>query len=167
MEYGGFGPFNSSTVKVLVYPKSLDRLGLGYTTGNLGMDPIDSRWPAYDAILAQAASLPDSTRPVLLPEDSEALKNWSGLASSAEEWIEDAKRIAVAGYRQVLGDGQAVCSLESEAEYNDHGDELTGVYAPGTASSASSMLTTEQANALRAAGRAGGLAIVVAAGENG
>jgi hypothetical protein len=36
--------------------------------------------------------------------------------------MDDAKRIAVAGYKQVLEDGPDVCSSESEAEYRDHGE---------------------------------------------
>jgi hypothetical protein len=33
--------------------------------------------------------------------------------------MEDAKRIAVAGYRQVLEDGKDLCDSESNAEYSD------------------------------------------------
>jgi hypothetical protein len=36
--------------------------------------------------------------------------------------MEDAKRIAVVGYRQVLEDGPDVCSSKSDVEYSDHGE---------------------------------------------
>jgi hypothetical protein len=36
--------------------------------------------------------------------------------------MEDARRIAVAGYKQVLEDSSDVCSSESEAEYCDRGE---------------------------------------------
>jgi hypothetical protein len=68
--------------------------------------------------------------------------------------MEDAKRIAVAGYRQVLEDGRNLCDSESDAEYSDHGEVLEGMYTDG-ATLSSACFTTEQANALRAAGRAG------------
>jgi hypothetical protein len=60
----------------------------------------------------------------------------------AGEWIEDAKRIAVAGYRQVLEDGRDVCDSESDAEYSDHGNTLEGTRV---ATLASARLTTEHA----------------------
>jgi hypothetical protein len=63
--------------------------------------------------------------------------------------MEDAKRIVVAGCRQVLEDGPDVCGSESDAEYSDHGEELEGMYTKGS-SLASASLTTAQANALRA-----------------
>jgi hypothetical protein len=39
--------------------------------------------------------------------------------------MEDAKRIAVAGYGQVLEHEKDVCSSESDAEHSDHGEEPT------------------------------------------
>jgi hypothetical protein len=63
--------------------------------------------------------------------------------------MEDANRIAVAGYRQVLEDGPDVCNSESDAEYSDHAEMLEGMYTEG-ATLASARPTTEQANALRA-----------------
>jgi hypothetical protein len=76
--------------------------------------------------------------------------------------VEDARRIAVAGYRQVLEDGKDVCNSESDAEYSDHGEQWTDAdIDTAGASLASVRLTSEQANAIRAntrQGRAGGLA---------
>jgi hypothetical protein len=59
----------------------------------------------------------------MLPEDGPRLEQWSICAAEATEWMEDAKRIAVAGHRQVLEDGRDVCDSESDAEYSDHGEK--------------------------------------------
>jgi hypothetical protein len=76
--------------------------------------------------------------------------------------MEDAKRIAVAGYRQVLEDGKDVCNSESDAEYSDHGEDWkpSEMYTPemiapdSIPNLASARPTTRQANALRPAARA-------------
>jgi hypothetical protein len=46
--------------------------------------------------------------------------------------MEDAKRIAVSNYRQVLEEGTDVCDNESDAEYNDHGEKWSDseIYTP-------------------------------------
>jgi hypothetical protein len=74
----------------------------------------------------------------------------------------------VAGYRQVLEDVRDVCDSESDAEYSDHGDKWSDseMYTPdvmdekGKPVLERARITTEQANALRAVGRAGGLVTV-------
>jgi hypothetical protein len=63
----------------------------------------------------------------MLVEGDPRLSRWSILAVNAVEWMEDAKRIAVAGYRRVLEDGRDVCNSEGDAEYSDHGEELEGM----------------------------------------
>jgi hypothetical protein len=76
--------------------------------------------------------------------------------------MDDAKPIAVAGYRQVSEDGKDLCDSESDAEYSDHGEELTGMYMPDMIGAddrpnlASARLTAEQANALRVAAKTHG-----------
>jgi hypothetical protein len=78
--------------------------------------------------------------------------------------MEDAERIAVAGYSKVLGDGPESCSSESSAEHSDRGEEYSAseMYTPdmldakGKPVLARATLTTEQALALHARGRAGG-----------
>jgi hypothetical protein len=142
---------------VVVYPKFLDRLDAVLATGDISSsDPDQSRWAAYVAILTQSLAWAVGIRPTMLREG---------------EWMEDAKRIAVAGYGQVLEDGQDKCNSEGDAEYSDHGEVLEGIYVNG-ATPASGRLTTEQAIALRAAGRsvqgrAGGPVIVPGAGQIG
>jgi hypothetical protein len=83
----------------------------------------------------------------------------------------DAKRIAVTGYRRGLEDGRDVRDSESDAAYSDHGEKWSDSerYRPGMMNEkgkpevSRARLATEQANSLRAAGRAGGL--VTASGK--
>jgi hypothetical protein len=106
----------------------------------------------------------------MLPEVSEELDRWPYLACNCSAWMEYAKRVAVAGYRQVLEDGPGVCDSESEAEYSDHGEELTEMYTlempgpDGKPMMSLARLTTERANALRPKGRADGPATVAGKG---
>jgi hypothetical protein len=137
--------------RVVVYPKFLDKLGEVFASGDIGIDRVQSRWPADKTILVQSMTWPHDKRPVLLPEGDHRLPIWSIPIAQAMEWMEDAKRIAVAGRRQVLEDGPDVCDDEPDqrAEYSDHGEELERMYVAG-ASLASARLTTAEANALRA-----------------
>jgi hypothetical protein len=77
--------------------------------------------------------------------------------------MEDAKRIAVAGYRKVLEDGPDVCDSESDSEHSEHGemwsysdmstpDMLDANGKPRTG--VPIQLTAEQANSTRAAANA-------------
>jgi hypothetical protein len=74
--------------------------------------------------------------------------------------------IAIAGHRRVLEDGPEFCSSESEAEYSDRREELTGIYTPGMLGEdgkpvlARATMTTEQEDRLREQGRTGGLPTV-------
>jgi hypothetical protein len=142
--------------RVVVYPEFLDKLGVVLATRNLGIDQNDSKWPAYEAILSQSMTCGDNCRPMMLPDGDERFSQWPELARNSEEWMEDTKRVAVAGYRQVLEDGPEFCSSESEAGYSDRGEEY----------SIAEMLTPDMLDAkakpmvaratLRARGMAGG-----------
>jgi hypothetical protein len=164
VDYEAHPEYKRPGQRVIVYPKFLDRLGGVLATGDPSVDPVDSRRPAYEAILIQSCTWEDSRRPIMSPEESEALTRWPELARNFQEWMEDAKRIAVPGYRQVLEDGPEFCFSESEAEDSDHGEVWTDadMYMPempgpdGKAFKSRSRLTTGQANRLRAAGREGG-----------
>jgi hypothetical protein len=134
--------------RIMVDPKFLDKLGAIIETGEIGLDPVQSRWLAYEAIFVQYLTWPEESRPVMLPEGDPRLSQWSISAAQAAKWMEDAKRIAVAGYRQVLEDGPDVSNDEPDAEYGDHGEELEGMYTK-SATLASARISTMQANALR------------------
>jgi hypothetical protein len=55
-----------------------------------------------------------------------------GRAWHVDEWVEDGKRVPVAGYGQVLEDGKDVCDSESDPEYGDHGEQwsYSEMYTP-------------------------------------
>jgi hypothetical protein len=110
--------------RVGIYLKFLDKLDAILESGNIGIDPEQSRWPAYEAILTQSISGPIGSRAILLPEDYPRISQWPILEAKAEEWMEDAKRVSVAGSRQVLEDGRDVCNSESDAEYSRRGEVL-------------------------------------------
>jgi hypothetical protein len=86
----------------------------------------------------------------------------------AAEWMEDAERIAVAGYRQVLEEGPDKCDSESAAEDSDHWQKCRDeemctpdiMDEKGKPVLSRARLATEQEKALRAAGMAGGLVTV-------
>jgi hypothetical protein len=44
--------------RVVVYPKFLDNLDSILSYGDISSDPIESRWPAYEAMLTQLMSWP-------------------------------------------------------------------------------------------------------------
>jgi hypothetical protein len=70
--------------------------------------------------------------------------------------MEEAKTIAVAGYRRVLKDGPDVCTSESSVEYSDHGGEYSDseIYTSDMPHEnrksllGRATMTTEQANVL-------------------
>jgi hypothetical protein len=103
---------------VVVYPKFLDKLDGIIASGKIGLDPVQSRWSAYDAILTQSITWPEGSRPFMLHEVDPRLSQWPVLAFRTEEWMKDAKGIADAGYRQVPEDGPDVCDSESDVEYS-------------------------------------------------
>jgi hypothetical protein len=114
------------TRMVIVYPSFLENLELVLAMGNISMDPRDNRWPAYEMILEQSIEWDLGCRPIMLPEGDSRFAQWPELARNSREWMENAKRIAVAGCKQVLEDGPDVCSSESEAKYSDHGEASIG-----------------------------------------
>jgi hypothetical protein len=120
------------------------------------------RQKAYRRILDMSVTWPMTSRPIMLLEDSEQLGRWPDLAHHSSEWMEDAKRIAIAGYRQVLEDGPERRDSESDAEYSDHGEQWSDadMYTPEMSgpdgkpkNGGSQRLFTARANARRAAAR--------------
>jgi hypothetical protein len=109
--------------RIVVYPEFLDKLGPIFETGDLSLDPVESRRPAYEAILTQSISWPVTSRPIMLPAGDQRLSLWLPGDWNVFGWMLDARRIAVSGYWQVLEDGPDVCDSESDAEYSDDGEQ--------------------------------------------
>jgi hypothetical protein len=77
----------------------------------------------------QSLKWPIDKRPIMLPEGDPRLSQWPTLAAKSAEWMEDAKRIAVGSYRQVLEDGLDVRDSESDAQLSD--SLKTGIWSKG------------------------------------
>jgi hypothetical protein len=60
-----------------------------------------------------------------MPEDSSDAGPWPVLAEKVSIWMEEAKQISTAGYKQVFENGPDVCSPESDSENSDHGEMWT------------------------------------------
>jgi hypothetical protein len=147
--------------RIIVYPKFLDMLGMVSATENVGLDMEGNRDIVYENILEQRATWQPHVCPILIRTDNPHLSSWPALLEHCNEWMEDAKRVAVAGYRQVLEDGPETCNSESDAEYSDHGEKWTyeEMYTPETLGPDGkprpelAHLSTAQANALRPSAR--------------
>jgi hypothetical protein len=79
---------------------------------------------AYERIMQECSGWRDDCKPIFVREDSEAIGNWPVLAENVKIWMEDARLIAVGGYRRVLENGPDVCDSESDSENSDHGEEI-------------------------------------------
>jgi hypothetical protein len=112
--------------RVIVYPRFLDKFGIILASGNVGFDIKGNRDIVYENGLQEKETWLEF--PVFMPEDGLCLTIYPVLVQPVQEWMEDTKRIAVAGDCQVLVDGPDVCDSESEAEYSDHGKVLEGMY---------------------------------------
>jgi hypothetical protein len=88
--------------RIIIYPKFLDKFGAVLATGNVGLHMDCGRDLVYEKVLEQRATWQPHVCPILLPEDSQHVSNWPALSQHVNKWMEDAKRIAGAGYRQVL-----------------------------------------------------------------
>jgi hypothetical protein len=106
----------------IVYPKILSKFATVMTTGNDGCDIDGGRDIAYEKIIAECRFWSESSQPIFVPEDIPDIVNWPALSQQCAEWMEDAKRIAVVGYRKVLEDGPDVCDSQSDSEHSDHGE---------------------------------------------
>jgi hypothetical protein len=95
-EYKRAGP------RIVIYPDFLLRLGPVSTAGVLGMDTQEEPWPVYRAILNLMDTWQDDCRPIIVAESDTRLAQWDDPMDHVEEWMEEAKPIAVAGYRRVL-----------------------------------------------------------------
>jgi hypothetical protein len=119
--------------RVVVFPKILDKHATVLNTGNVGHDPVDSRWQIYEMVLNKIRTWPGCNCPVARCEEDLEIGRMPFLAMNVRKWTEDAKRIAVGHYRQVLEDGPEFCSSESDSEWNDQDDssKRINIYAGG------------------------------------
>jgi hypothetical protein len=84
--------------RFLVYPDFLSKLGLVVTTRNLGMDPDDKNWRAYESIILECESF--AICPIMGPESDPRQTKWTETKGRSEEWMEEAKTVRINGRGQ-------------------------------------------------------------------
>jgi hypothetical protein len=137
------------------------------------MDPDEELRPIYQMILDQKSTWADLCQPSFIPESDPQLDQWAETPGKIEQWIENARLIAVSRQKLVSEDSPDVCESETSAEYSDNGEELTGMYTAGMFNEegkpalSRAHVTEEQTNRLRNRGMAGGPATVSGAGRQG
>jgi hypothetical protein len=94
--------------RVIVCPKFLTKFKTVMTTGNIGLDMDGCHDIAYERIMSECQRWSETCRPLFLPDDSAAVRTWPALAEKVSNSMEEAKRIAVGGYKQVLENGPEV-----------------------------------------------------------
>jgi hypothetical protein len=103
-------------------------------TGNVGLDmDMDGGHDiAYERIMAECLTWNGNCRPIFMSEDGSDLGNCPVLVEKVSIWMEEARQIAVAGYKQVLEDDPDVCDPESDSENSDHGEmwRYSDIYTP-------------------------------------
>jgi hypothetical protein len=134
---------------VIICPKELTQLDQVLSTGDPNIDSEDGHPIAYTSILQAAQSY--EKKPLFLREDHEQITSDPIKSVEVSKWMNTAAKVATGSRRRVLENGPDVMNSEDEdAVKDDHGDELTGVYAPRCASLDQARLTAEQAAAQRA-----------------
>jgi hypothetical protein len=88
----------------------------------VGQDSVDSRWPTHDRILSEIQTWPPENHTVIISEDDSDVGQLPFLAITVSKWMEDAKRVAVAHFHQVLKDGPEICLSDRENEGADQDD---------------------------------------------
>jgi hypothetical protein len=83
--------------RIVDYPKFLDKLNGILFTGDIGLDPNQSRCPAYAALLTKSLTCPVDSRQIMLPECENPMATRSGKFKNAS---------SARGLRPAAGSGQ-------------------------------------------------------------
>jgi hypothetical protein len=142
------------TQRLIVYPPSLNYLAEVLSAGDSDPDPVAEHSIAYNRIFAACARYESS--PVFYCSDQPELMP-GGVAEKVSKWMNASDQVSVGSRVQVLEDGSDVCNSESDSDNEDHGSVLKDAYkdiqtnSNGDPTHSSHKMTTEQANAARAA----------------
>jgi hypothetical protein len=136
--------------RVVIYPRELTNLTQVLTTGNPNDGGEEGLTIAYASILQASQSFENP--PLFLREDCDQIISNPVWSVEVPKWMATAANVATGSRRRVLENGPDVMkSDEEDALKEEHGEELTGMYAPGCASLDQAKLTEEQTQAQRAA----------------
>jgi hypothetical protein len=86
------------------------------------MDAKEEPCPVYKAILNLLDTWKDDCLPIILQKSDPGLIQCEETMEHFEEWMKEAKLIAVAGHRRASEDRPEICSSESPAEHSEHGE---------------------------------------------
>jgi hypothetical protein len=117
-------------VRVVIYPRILSKLRLVLSTTNVGMDDQAELCPLCEGISSEQDTWHPSCRPIVVSEDDRKLEQWDDTQDLCEDWMAEAKIVAVDSYMMVLEDGPDACDSESSDEYSDRTEELRGMCTP-------------------------------------
>jgi hypothetical protein len=135
--------------RVVIYPKELNQSEQVLSTRDPNVGSEDGHPIAYASILQAAQSF--ERTPLFLREDHDQITSDPPWSVEVPKWLNIASRVATGSRRRVLENGpDTMNSGDEDALKDEHGDELTGVYAPGCSSLDRAKLTSEQAEAQRA-----------------
>jgi hypothetical protein len=107
--------------RIVIYPKSLTQFSEVLQRGDYALDSEGGHYVAYERIVAECNTFVNC--PIFLSEDSLEIGNWPVHLEKVPIWMEEAKQVAVAGYKQVLEDGPETCNSESDSDHSDHGED--------------------------------------------
>jgi hypothetical protein len=135
--------------RVVIYPREISVPGQVLSSGNPNIDGQEDLSVAYASILQASRSF--ELPPLFLREDSEQIISDPVWSVEVPKWMATAASVATGSRGRVLQNGPDVMRSDDEDALKDeHGEELTNMYAPGCSSLDQARLTEEQAQAQRA-----------------
>jgi hypothetical protein len=136
--------------RVIIYPKELTGLPQVLASRNIIIPDEEDHSELYSAILQASDSF--ERPPLFLREDCDQITSHPVWSVEVPKWMITAARVATGSRRRVLENGpDTMNSGDEDAVTEEHGDELSGMYAPGCVSLDDARLTEEQAQKQRAA----------------
>jgi hypothetical protein len=87
--------------RIIVYEKFLSKLQTVLTRKNVGFDMEGGHDVAYELIMEEYQCWREDCKPIFVREDREAIGNWPVLAEKVKIWMENARQIAIGGYKRV------------------------------------------------------------------
>jgi hypothetical protein len=148
LENGVIGPRKGQ--RVIMYPKEITGLPQVLCTRDVDVqDDLEDHSELYAAILQESDAF--ECPPLFLREDCDQITSHPMWSIKVPEWLITAARVATGNRRRVLENGPDVMnSDEEDAKKDEHGEELTGMYAPECASLDQARISEQQAQAQRA-----------------
>jgi hypothetical protein len=142
------GPRNGQ--RVVFYPQEITGLSQVLTSRNVTVDDdLEDNSELYEAILNESDQF--ECPPLFMREDCDELTSHPVWALKIGQWMITAARVATGSRPRVLEDGPDVMNSDDEdSKKDEHGEELTGMYANGCSTLEEARMTEQQAQVQRA-----------------